>query len=145
MAPAAGNALLDASRMAGTAPSNALAAAMAPAAGNALLDTYRMVGTAPSNALAAAMRASGYVTTPPRPRSFIPEGTGVAVNNTADLGQLIKFARRNMRLNQQQFADLAGVGRRFISELESGKSTMEIGLVLKVCRTAGIDLQAKRR
>jgi y4mF family transcriptional regulator len=50
-----------------------------------------------------------------------------------------------MRLSQQQFADLAGVGRRFISELENGKPTLELGLVLQVCKAAGIDVVAKRR
>jgi HTH-type transcriptional regulator/antitoxin HipB len=68
-----------------------------------------------------------------------------SINSAADLGLLIKTAREGMRLNQQQFADLAGVGRRFISELENGKPTSEIGLVLRACRAAGIDVLAKRR
>jgi len=47
-----------------------------------------------------------------------------------------------MKLSQQDFADLAGVGRRFVSELESGKPTLEIERVLRVCKAAGIDLTA---
>ncbi|WP_245449254.1 helix-turn-helix transcriptional regulator [Ensifer sp. NM-2] len=58
----------------------------------------------------------------------------------ADLGQLVRKAREDMKLSQQQFADLAGVGRRFISELENGKQTLEFGKALKVAHAAGITL-----
>jgi HTH-type transcriptional regulator/antitoxin HipB len=43
------------------------------------------------------------------------------------------------------FADLVGVGRRFISELENGKATLELGKVLQVASATGIDLLARRR
>src|SRR5690242_9839965 len=48
-------------------------------------------------------------------------GNDVVVSSVRDLGQLVQVARTQMKLNQQRFADLAGVGRRFISELENGK------------------------
>jgi y4mF family transcriptional regulator len=67
------------------------------------------------------------------------------VATAADLGTLVRTARETMGMTQQQFSDLAGVGRRFLSELENGKQTSEIGLVLQVCRSAGIDVFAKRR
>lgn len=67
------------------------------------------------------------------------------VQTAAMLGALVRRARKDMRLNQQQFADLSGVGRRFISELESGKSTLEIDKVFQVCAAAGIDITARRR
>lgn len=65
--------------------------------------------------------------------------------STADLGPVIRSAREAMGLSQQRFADLAGVGRRFISELENGKASLEFDRVLQVCRAAGIDILAKRR
>ena len=40
---------------------------------------------------------------------------------------------------------MAGVGRRFISELENGKATLEIDKVLKVAAAAGIDFLARER
>jgi y4mF family transcriptional regulator len=70
---------------------------------------------------------------------------GFVISTTADLGRLVRTARERMGLNQQQLADLAGVGRRFLSELENGKSTSEFGLVLRVCQAAGIDVVAKSR
>lgn len=63
----------------------------------------------------------------------------------ADLGLAIRQSRQSSRLSQQELADLAGVGRRFLSELENGKQSLEFGKVLSVATAAGIDLIAKRR
>ncbi|WP_074797913.1 helix-turn-helix transcriptional regulator [Devosia psychrophila] len=54
-------------------------------------------------------------------------------------------ARKGRGYSQQEFADLAGVGRRFLSELENGKPTAEIGKVLQVLTALGIDMQLKVR
>jgi y4mF family transcriptional regulator len=64
----------------------------------------------------------------------------VPVASVADIGRRIRAYRRGMGLTQQRFADMAGVGRRFLIELEQGKATLEIGKVLAVCRAAGIGL-----
>lgn len=80
-----------------------------------------------------------------RPRGMVPPEAArgpIEVQSTADLGQLVRSRRISMGLSQQAFADLSGVGRRFISELEAGKPTAEFGRVLKVCRAAGIQLTA---
>jgi HTH-type transcriptional regulator/antitoxin HipB len=68
-----------------------------------------------------------------------------SIRSPADLGTLIRTAREARRLSQQDFADLAGVGRRFLSELENGKATVELGKVLLVLAAAGIDLSARKR
>ena len=75
-------------------------------------------------------------------RQFYGGSIPHAVNTASDLGTLVRKSRRSMKLSQQDFADLAGVGRRFVSELESGKPTLEIERVLRVCKAAGIDLTA---
>ncbi|OYW77163.1 MAG: hypothetical protein B7Z26_10450 [Asticcacaulis sp. 32-58-5] len=67
------------------------------------------------------------------------------INSVESLGKCILNLRKELSLTQQQFADMAGVGRRFISELEAGKPTLEFGRVLKVCQAAGIELMATRR
>lgn len=69
----------------------------------------------------------------------------VQIDMTQDLGQMVRCAREARGLSQQAFADLAGVGRRFISELENGKATLEFGKVLKAARAAGIALLARDR
>ncbi len=58
---------------------------------------------------------------------------------------MVRTTRTRLKINQQEFADLAGVGRRFISELEAGKPTLEFDRVLRVCAAAGIDVSAAPR
>jgi y4mF family transcriptional regulator len=69
----------------------------------------------------------------------------VPVTTVAELGALVKAARKRLKLPQQRFADLAGVGRRFVSELEAGKATLEADRVLRCCLAAGIDIFARAR
>ena len=70
---------------------------------------------------------------------------GQTIDDVETLGGLIRDARKAQGLTQQEFADVAGVGVRFLSELERGKETAEVGLVLKVLATAGYDLIAEHR
>ena len=67
------------------------------------------------------------------------------VRNPGELGKLLSERRKAMGLTQQDFADLAGVGRRFLSELENGKERAEIGKVLRVVQALGIDLAIRTR
>jgi len=69
----------------------------------------------------------------------------VKIQSASDLGLEVRRVRKKMEMTQQKFADLAGVGRRFISELESGKPTLEFNRVMKVCQAAGIDILASSR
>jgi y4mF family transcriptional regulator len=80
-------------------------------------------------------------------RRFLDQskGAGIGITTPADLGKIIYDARKKQGFTQQQFADLAGVGRRFLSELENGKQSLEFGKVLVVAAAAGIDLVAKKR
>ena len=67
------------------------------------------------------------------------------IDSCKNIGYLIRTARTAKDFSQQELADMAGVGRRFVSELENGKPTLEIGRVLTVCQTLGIDLVARKR
>ena len=69
-----------------------------------------------------------------------PYASGPSIQSVSDIGNAVRTARKMKGLTQQQFADLAGVGRRFLSELEAGKPTCEIGRVLKVAAAAGLHL-----
>jgi y4mF family transcriptional regulator len=102
----------------------------------------------PSKAIQAAldsMRDTVGVLPPaerlPQRREFAkPQITQTQIRDVSDLGAAIRRTRKAKRLTQQNFADLAGVGRRFLSELEQGKQTLEIGKVLKVAAAARIQL-----
>ncbi|MFP4598584.1 MAG: helix-turn-helix domain-containing protein [Persicimonas sp.] len=69
----------------------------------------------------------------------------VPVHDVAAIGRALRSARKEQGLTQQEFADIAGVGVRFLSELERGKQTAEVGLVLRVLANAGYDVVLQRR
>jgi y4mF family transcriptional regulator len=69
----------------------------------------------------------------------------INITTPANLGSLIRSSRATKKLTQQQLADLAGVGRRFIVECESGKPRLEFAKVLQVTAAAGIDIFAIKR
>lgn len=106
-----------------------------------LADAVRAVSGASPTSLANAMRAA----TGAASSRSIPAPKPHKILSAVDLGPLVRAARRTMGLSQQAFADLAGVGRRFVSELESGKPTLEFDKVLKVCAAAGVDIAASMR
>jgi y4mF family transcriptional regulator len=67
------------------------------------------------------------------------------VTSPEALGQRVRQAREALGMTQAAFADAAGVGRRFVSELENGKATLELGKVMAVCAAAGLDLLVRSR
>lgn len=82
---------------------------------------------------------------PPPIKQSDDTGSAVVITSARDLGRFIRKERENRKLSQQEFADLVGVGRRFISELENGKTTLEFDKVLQVASATGIDVSARRR
>lgn len=58
----------------------------------------------------------------------------------ADLGQAIRRERRAQMLRQDQLAAAAGVGPRFLIDLEAGKPTAQIGKTLAVLQALGLRL-----
>jgi len=59
----------------------------------------------------------------------------------SDIGRAVRLARKAMGLRQDEFAAAAGVGLRFLVELERGKPTVQLGRTLAVLAAAGLDLQ----
>jgi y4mF family transcriptional regulator len=67
------------------------------------------------------------------------------IEATAALGELIRAERKRQALTQEQLAALAGVGVRFVRELERGKDSCRIGLALTVMQTLGLQLNIHTR
>ena len=63
----------------------------------------------------------------------------------ATLGNAIRKERKRQGVTQEELAALAGVGIRFVRELERGKETCRMGLALKVMRTLGLSLAVRGR
>ena len=59
----------------------------------------------------------------------------------AEIGQLVRRTRRAQRLRQDQLAGAAGVGVRFLVELEAGKATAQLGKALAVLAALGCTLR----
>lgn len=57
------------------------------------------------------------------------------------LGQQVKATRRAQKLTQEDLALTAGVGVRFIRELEQGKETCQVGKVLQVLKMLGLKVE----
>ena len=53
--------------------------------------------------------------------------------------------RKALNYTQARVADLCGTGTRFISDLENGKESIELGKALIVLAGLGIDLHAEIR
>ncbi len=54
------------------------------------------------------------------------------IRSVADIGYVVWQRRQLLNMTQVQTAAHCGVGVRFISDLENGKASMEIGRVLQV-------------
>lgn len=57
-----------------------------------------------------------------------------------ELSDFLKQRRQSIRLTQQDLADKAGVGLRFIREMEQGKATLRLDKVNQVLRLFGHEM-----
>jgi y4mF family transcriptional regulator len=63
------------------------------------------------------------------------------IRSPEQLGHALRVARKQLGLTQPQLALAAGVGVRFIVELEAGKPTLRLENVLRVIDTLGGEIQ----
>lgn len=73
---------------------------------------------------------------------LLPYGKILSVD---DIGQLVRAHRKLQSATQTDFAALCGVGVRFISELENGKPTIELGKALHVLKSLGLEVYIQPR
>lgn len=64
------------------------------------------------------------------------------IPSTKDLGLMVRDARKEQGLSQDDLAGMTGVGRRFISDVEQGKETAQLGKVLLILSALGLVLYA---
>jgi HTH-type transcriptional regulator / antitoxin HipB len=60
-----------------------------------------------------------------------------SIQSTQELGTALRAARKKLGLTQPQLALAAGVGVRFIVELEAGKPTVQLAAVMRVVAALG--------
>ena len=61
------------------------------------------------------------------------------------IGRAVRARRKAMGLRQAELAGICGVGNRFVSELENGKATVELGRALRVFESLGLSVDLRRR
>ena len=72
----------------------------------------------------------------------IPATTGLfmqlSVRTVADLGLALRATRRSGKVRLDDLAQIAGVSKQFVSDVEYGKQTVQLGLVLKLLLEMGV-------
>ncbi len=66
------------------------------------------------------------------------------IYTAASLGDAIRHYRTEAGLTQAQLADLAGLQRSYLSELETGKETEQVKRILRVLRQLGVRITLDR-
>ena len=67
------------------------------------------------------------------------------IRNPADIGRIVRKKRKADGLTLADAAALCGVGYRFMSDLENGKKTAEIGKALQVIEGLGLEVEIGSR
>jgi HTH-type transcriptional regulator/antitoxin HipB len=63
------------------------------------------------------------------------------IQTSVDVGKAIRDKRKQGRLTLAEAASLCGVGYRFLSDLENGKPTAELGKTLQVIGCLGLEIK----
>ncbi|MBR0374500.1 MAG: helix-turn-helix transcriptional regulator [Mogibacterium sp.] len=67
------------------------------------------------------------------------------VTDTRELGKMIRARRKELGYTQAFVADFAGVSASFLSELENGKETIQLGKAMEILGLLGMDLSLVKR
>lgn len=68
-----------------------------------------------------------------------------AVHDSKEIGAIIRELRKESKLTQAKAAAMCNVGSRFLSDLENGKATIQIGKALRVLNAFGLRVILKKR
>jgi y4mF family transcriptional regulator len=66
------------------------------------------------------------------------------VYTAASFGAAIKHYRKKVGLTQAQLAELAGLNRTYLSDLEQGKETEQLRRLLRVLKQLGVRMTLQR-
>ena len=67
------------------------------------------------------------------------------VNNPKELGRMIRQRRKELGYTQGFLSEYSGLSASFISNLENGKETAEIGTVILLANILSLDVELKTR
>lgn len=67
------------------------------------------------------------------------------VYSAKDVGTVVRSARKAAGMTQRELAAACGCGVRFLSDLENGKPTIELGRAIRVLNALSLDLDVGER
>lgn len=67
------------------------------------------------------------------------------ISNPQELGKTIRKRRKELPYTQKYISDVSGFSVSFLSDLENGKSTCEIGKTIRLINLLGLDLNVESR
>ena len=71
--------------------------------------------------------------------------TATRIQSPEQLGRAIRARRRELHLTQQTVADLPGINRVVVIQLEHGKSTVQLRIVLLIVQVLSMDIELRMR
>ena len=67
------------------------------------------------------------------------------INSTVNFGSAIKQRRKKLGYTQKYISEVSGMSTSFISDLENGKATTELGKALYLANLLGLDIELNER
>ena len=67
------------------------------------------------------------------------------VLDSKSFGEMIKAQRKKLGYTQKYICEVSGISASFISDLENGKTTVELGKAIYLTNLLGIDVELKER
>lgn len=87
-------------------------------------------------------------TPPPPPTSPPPPDApieAIPIDHPSAFAMLVLNLRQARNLKQSELAELSGVGRRLISDIERGKASLRLDTLHAVLKALGVELRALAR
>jgi DNA-binding XRE family transcriptional regulator len=66
-------------------------------------------------------------------------------SSASDFGARLRSRRRELTISQTALADIIGVNRRVVGELERGKGSVRLQIALDAARALGLDVHLDER
>lgn len=67
------------------------------------------------------------------------------IRTVDDLARAVRSRRQQLEMTQEELASATGVNRRVIGELERGKGTVRLEIVLALAQALGLDVELRPR
>ena len=67
------------------------------------------------------------------------------INNTSEFGKVLKKRRKELKYTQRDISEFTGFSISYLSDLENGKQTTELGKAIYIANLLGIDIILQER